>query len=445
MALSTYTGDQFGTDQPKDPYAAWATNPDLTLGDMANGNLGGSGFGNLTNGAGQGKWLSGAMPTASPTIGGYGGDPTTLPGGWQPGSGIGRDKIYTPEQSAAMQKAINTPGYDYSQLLPLFGNDGQALATAVNAHSSGGAYYMRPPSAGGWGGNPVTPAGPGTAAGAGLSGQPASQFGNLAAGFDPNTPQTGGALSSMSPTAGNGGLQPPTSTDTSNPFLPPGVAAPTAAPAGTTGQTSTGPSLTEAPGNYTGGMTMADYANPMASWMTDEGLRKLKSSYAGTGNFLSGGAMRGITDYAENSARANSFQPAFQNYMADKGFNLGVDTSDRNFAADQANLDRQFNYGVDTGNRAFDYTAQTGDRSFSADMANRLAQLGLSGTTGAAGSNDTLALLLAQLAQSGGQAAGTGTIGGSNALTSAISQIIANMNQQNIVNRIFPQPVTPGG
>jgi hypothetical protein len=158
-----------------------------------------------------------------------------------------------------------------------------------------------------------------------------------------------------------------------------------------------------AQGNYTGGMTLADYLNPAAGWARDNALNAVKSSYAGAGDFLSGNAMKGIADYTSNSTLNQAWQPAFNNYMTDKGFN----------------------YNVDAGDRAFSYGANR-------DLAN----LGIQGTQGQATSNNWLAGLLAQLSQSAGQAQGAGTIGQSNALTTAIANALGNFGQGAILNKL---------
>lgn len=156
-------------------------------------------------------------------------------------------------------------------------------------------------------------------------------------------------------------------------------------------------------GNYTAGMKLSDYLNPAADWARNEGLKAVKSSYAGAGNFLSGPAMKGISNYASNSALNSAWQPAFNNYMQDKNFN----------------------YGVDSGDRAFAYGA---DRD--------LAQLGLQGTQGQASANSWLAGILAQLSQSAGQVQGAGTIGQNNALTTAIANALSNYQSGNVLNQL---------
>lgn len=435
----------------------------LTLGSMAAGN-----FGDFDKaGNGQGAWLSGG------------------------GKGFGVSGNYSPEQIKALQRYAAT-GQGGNELLAGFGGNEDAFNTAKNWIGAGGGGYTDPndiansyransaqgksmqdrgwvdangnPTAAGMRGiNPLTgqprtdaemggqaatagastqpgagAALPATSSGAGLSGLPSASFGTFGGDAPANQflPNGTGSLSSMA--GGNkfmgGDIANPTQTDTGGSILPQGS---TGNIGGGFAPLGSGAGFTEAPGNYTGGMKMGDYLNPAAGWARDEGLRKLTSSYAGAGNFLSGNALRGISDYTTNSALNQEYQPAFNNYMADKGFNYGVDSADRTFGYNAANNDRNFNYGVDTGNRAFDYAAQTGDRAFNADTAKTLGNYGLAGAAGQANSNSQLAALLAALSQSAGQAAGTGTIGQNNAITSSISSILNNMNQNSFLDKLL--------
>ena len=175
-----------------------------------------------------------------------------------------------------------------------------------------------------------------------------------------------------------------------------------------------GPGFNEASGNYTGGMNLSNYLDPSYQFARDEGLNAVKNSYAGAGNFLSGPAMKGIADYGAGTALNKAWQPAFQNYMQDKNFNLGVDTGDRNFA----------------------YNAQVGDRNFNQGNNLALAQLGMQGTQGQSGLAGILAQLLSSNTLAGGQAQGAGAVGQGNVLNSTISQIIAQMMGNRQINDI---------
>ena len=183
---------------------------------------------------------------------------------------------------------------------------------------------------------------------------------------------------------------------------------------GAGGMTAGGPGFNEANGNYTAGMTPQDYINPAADWARGEGLKALQSSYAGAGDFLSGHAMKGISDYATNSALNQAWQPGFQNYMQDKNFN----------------------YGVDTGDRNFNYQAALNDQTIPFDQQMRLGQLGLQGAGIGANQNNMLAALLSQNLMGGANAGAAGTMGQSNSINNAISQML----QQYLGNnKIYPQ------
>jgi len=159
--------------------------------------------------------------------------------------------------------------------------------------------------------------------------------------------------------------------------------------------------VNEAPGNYTGGMTMGDYLNPMADFARGEGLKGIQSTYAGAGNLLSGPAMKGISDYGSNSAINSAWQPAFNNYMQDKGFNYGVDVNDQTIPFNQ-NLS--------------------------------LAQLGMQGAGIGANQTNNLANLLSQNLMGGANAGAAGTMGGSNAINDAISQMLQQFMQNQWLN-----------
>jgi hypothetical protein len=207
---------------------------------------------------------------------------------------------------------------------------------------------------------------------------------------------------------------------TTMPGMPPGQGAtgtesPSATAFGTLGNMANMPAMQEAAGNYTGGQDMSQYLNPMAGWAQQQGLKGMQATYAGSPVGLqSGAAMKGISDYLTNSSINNAWQPAFQNYMADKGFNYGVDTGDRNFA----------------------YQAQLNDQTIPWQQQMQLAQLGMQGTQGASGLQGLLASLLSQNTANLGQLQGTGTIGGANNISSALQQIISQYLQSQMLNRI---------
>ena len=152
-------------------------------------------------------------------------------------------------------------------------------------------------------------------------------------------------------------------------------------------------------------MTPQDYINPAAAWARGEGLKGVQGTYAGSPYGLnSGAAMKGIGDYLTGSSLNQAWQPGFQNYMQDKGFN----------------------YGVATGDRNFNYQAQLNDQTIPFQQQMQMANLGLSGAQGGAGLASSLAAIISQNALGAGQVGANGTIGGNNAITGALQQIIQN-------------------
>lgn len=169
----------------------------------------------------------------------------------------------------------------------------------------------------------------------------------------------------------------------------------------------------EAPGNYTGGMNLDSYLDPSFKFALDQGLDAIRSSYAGAGNFLSGTALKGITDYSQNSALNKAYIPAWNQYMQDKTFNWGVDTNDRDFA----------------------YGTQRDDRNFNQQAQQFLARLGLDSTTANANLVTELGKLLAMNSLAAGQAAGAGTIAQGNAITGTTSDLITQFIINSILNK----------
>lgn len=158
------------------------------------------------------------------------------------------------------------------------------------------------------------------------------------------------------------------------------------------------------------------YIDPGYRFRTDEGMRALMSQKAATGMLGSGQTFRDLINYGQNAA-SSEFGNAFNRFTTD----------------------RDFNYGVNRGDRDFAYRAATGDldRNWSQNMD--LARLGLGGAGGAGSLASTLAALLSGNLNTLGQIEGTGTMGGNNAITSAISQIIQQLLSQGTLNRFYPQ------
>ena len=165
------------------------------------------------------------------------------------------------------------------------------------------------------------------------------------------------------------------------------------------------PGFSQSPGNFTGGMTPQDYINPAAAWARGEGLKGVQGTYAGSPYGLnSGAAMKGIGDYLTGSSLNQAWQPGFQNYMQDKGFN----------------------YGVATGDRNFQYQAQLNDQTIPFQQQMQMANLGINGAYGGGDIASKLAAIISQNALGAGQVGANGTIGGNNAITGALQQIIQN-------------------
>jgi hypothetical protein len=203
------------------------------------------------------------------------------------------------------------------------------------------------------------------------------------------------------------------------------------------------PGVQENPANYSAGMDMSQYLNPQADYMQQQGLKNIQSTYAGAGNLLSGPAMKGISDYSQNMAQANAWQPAFNNYMADKNFNYGVDSGQQAFNYNAQNNDRNFNYAAQNNDRNFNYNAALNDQTIPFNQQSQLAGMGLQGASIGANQNNTLAQLYSGNLLGGANASAAGQIGGSNALINALQQALGQYSNNNLLSRLFP--TTPGG
>ena len=142
-----------------------------------------------------------------------------------------------------------------------------------------------------------------------------------------------------------------------------------------------------------------------------EGLRALGSSASAQGQTFSGNTLKDILKYSQGVAGTN-YQNASNTAAQQQGFGNTVD---------------QQNVAQGNVNRNFDYQAQLNDQTIPFDQQYKTAQLGLQGS----GQQSTLASVLAQIL-------GAGTVGASNSLTSAISQMLASLNQNNLYNNLFP-------
>lgn len=158
------------------------------------------------------------------------------------------------------------------------------------------------------------------------------------------------------------------------------------------------------------GMAMSSFLNPMAQYMQDWANKGLQSTYAAQGDLLSGPAMQGISQFNQNAALNNAWQPAFNNYLANN----------------------QQQYGMALNDQTIPFQQQM-----------QLAQLGLQGQQGSSSLAATLAALLSNNMTNIGQAQAGGSIGTGNAINSSIANAISNALQQNYMNMFAPkQPGT---
>lgn len=218
------------------------------------------------------------------------------------------------------------------------------------------------------------------------------------------------------------------------------------------------------------------FLDPSMNFRIKQGTDALENSAAARGGLLSGATLKGVSDYAQNTASqeyANAYNRAYQDrgYNTDvfrdaRNFGYGVDRDDRDFAyrsqvddrnfnfdRDRYNNDfayrqavdnRNFEYGsqvadrsyqtdLDKWNQEFGYKAATGDRAFNYNTLSDLARLGLAGTQGSSGMQQQLANLLNNNILAGGNAGAAGSIGGANSINQMISQLLSQLNQQQIL------------
>lgn len=175
------------------------------------------------------------------------------------------------------------------------------------------------------------------------------------------------------------------------------------------------------------------YLDPSMAFTMANGLRTLGSSAAAQGQTFSGNTLKDILGYSQGLASQN-WNNASQLAAQQQGFGRGVDVSNTQLDQSQQGITNNQNQA----NRNFDYQAQLNDQTIPFSQQLQLANLGL----GAQGQTSNLATTLATLLSGNlgtlGQIQGSGTIGSSNAVTNAISQILANMNQSNVLNRVLP-------
>jgi hypothetical protein len=145
--------------------------------------------------------------------------------------------------------------------------------------------------------------------------------------------------------------------------------------------------------------------DPGYGFRLQEGLRALENSAAARGGLLSGNAMRGITRYGQGLA-SEEFGNAFNRYQAERQARLGP---------------LQSLAGV--------------GQSTTATMAGQAGNLG----AGMASTYGNLGSALGANAINAGNARASGYMGTANALSSAVGQGLNYYQNQQLMNRIFPQ------
>ncbi len=230
--------------------------------------------------------------------------------------------------------------------------------------------------------------------------------GNAGPGYNPSAPATGGGgfgqiyqQPGAAPTGGGtplghmmtGGLTRPT-----NP--------------GTDPNNSTGGTMPT--GNGYEPFDQSKWMDPGFDWRLAQGTKALEGSAAARGGLLSGATLKGINDYAQNQA-SGEYSKAYDRFTGDRGFNYMVDNNDRQFG----------------------YNAQRDDRDFNNNNLKSLMDYGFRGTGADADTQKWLAALLSQNALSSGQVGAGGTVGGTNAMNSMISQLLQQYLSQQWMNR----------
>lgn len=105
-------------------------------------------------------------------------------------------------------------------------------------------------------------------------------------------------------------------------------------------------------GKYGRDFSMADYqADPGYAFRLSEGMKQLGRTAAGRGGLISGGTMKGLQDYAQNSA-SQEYGNAFNRYQTNRANQLqplgSLMSSGQAAASNQAGAAGQ--YGVNAGN-----------------------------------------------------------------------------------------------
>jgi hypothetical protein len=307
-------------------------------------------------------------------------------------------------------------------------------------------------------------------AGSGFEGMPQAQAQAIAKAQADKAAGTGAWANSGAAQQPQQGAQTGASMNPAPSPAPGTSAGPGGAPAGTLGSLGSPGGVSQnianpnAP-NY--GLNVGAYLDPSMAFTMQQGMQQLGNTYGAQGNFLSGPAMKGALGYSQGLASqnwnnaanianqqnqfalgANQFDQNFGLAQNNQNFNQGMANNQFGLAQNQQNFNQgmannQFglaqqgqNFGQNLANQQFGYQQQLNNQQIPWNQQMQMAQLGLQGTQGNQQVQNLLAMLQGQLAQSAGQAQGTGTIAGSNTLTNAIQQMLQNYMGGNIVNRV---------
>lgn len=207
---------------------------------------------------------------------------------------------------------------------------------------------------------------------------------------------------------------------------------------------------------------VSKFLDPNVQWRIGQGTAALENSAAAKGGLLSGSALKGISDYANNQAGqayADAQNAAFRDrdfmrgtYTNDRDYQTALDEWNKNFGQHQYEFgvganqwdrnfgeqQRRFDTGVNQDDRNFFYNANRDDRNFNYQSLMDLARLGQYGTTGNAGLLDSLARYLSANTIASGQAGASGTMGGANAINQIISQLLGQYSNNQWMGNVFP-------
>jgi hypothetical protein len=205
------------------------------------------------------------------------------------------------------------------------------------------------------------------------------------------------------------------------------------------------PTFTEAQPTIGTGPMSADYVNP-ANFTTspgyqfrlDQGLQGVNAGYAARGLLKSGGAMKGINDYAQNTA-SNEYGNWFNQGMAKLGADQGQFNNDRSTSLAQYNQNRNIfntNYNADTArydanyntDRAYADNNYNTDRAYNTDLYNtytgnlfNIAAIGQGAAAGTAAAGNNYVNGMTANNNNAATVKGNAAIAGANGINGAIN------------------------